>query len=121
MIEPSRGRRLRTASRRPKSGITSQQIPEMNLGKISHSSLRAAYDGAREDFMKIWISVEGLEKILAWAASIDPTINWENRFAHQCDSCRFLFEDEQVGSVIREHYRERLTDVLVSRALVSAV
>ncbi len=102
-------------------GITSQQIPEMNLGKITHRSLRDSYDGAREDFMKIWISTEGPEKILAWAATIDPMIDWQNRFAHQCDSCRFLFEDERVGNVIREHYLERIPDVLVSRALLSAV
>jgi len=100
-------------------GITSQQIPELNLGKIKDHALTNMYDVARTDFMKIWLSVEGPEKILAWAASIDPNIDWENRFSHQCDACRFLHEDEKVATVIATCYEERVADILLTKSLIT--
>ena len=42
-----------------------------------------------------------------------PTIEWENRFAHQCDICRFMYQSPQTKRVIREHYQEVVGDVLL--------
>jgi len=53
----------------------------------------------------------GPEKILAWAATKDPSIQWENKYAHICHACRELYHDTRVRTVIRKHYEEKLMDV----------
>jgi hypothetical protein len=65
-------------------GLTRHRIPEMMLGSLQENSLSNQIDEAFRDFMKIWLYTEGPEKILAWAASKDPSIQWENRYAHVC-------------------------------------
>jgi hypothetical protein len=57
--------------------------------------------------------VDGPEKIVAWAGQKHPSIEWENRFAHQCDICRFMYQSPQIKRVIREHYQEVVGDVLL--------
>jgi hypothetical protein len=69
-------------------------------------------DAGAHDFMKIWLHVDGPERILAWAASKDPGIDWEGRYAHHCHACLALFEDPLVRTAIRAHHRERVDDVL---------
>ena len=69
------------------------------------------------DFLKIWLFVEGPEKILAWAATKDPTIAWENLYAHNCDACRRLYTDLAVMRAIEHHYEEKYLEVLQKYAL----
>lgn len=98
-------------------GITSEQIPELTLGSLDHRAMQEMYDDALQDFMKIWIAVDGPERILAWAASRDATIEWQDRFAHKCHACQFMYQDPKVKNVIREHYQDVATDVLMRFAL----
>ena len=64
--------------------------------------------------MKLWIHYKGPEKILAWAAEKNPTIVWENMYAHRCQACHRIYKDPEVSNVVREHYAELLADVLQS-------
>ena len=92
-------------------GLTRAEIPELNLGSLKNSSMQALFSDALNDFLKIWIFVEGPERILAWAAEKNPSIDWENKYAHICHSCRALYNDPKVAEVICEHYHERFADV----------
>jgi hypothetical protein len=78
------------------------------------------YESAVRDFLKVWIFVEGPEHILAWAASIDPTIDWENKYNHHCDACRAMYDDPKVRRVVREHYQEKKADILLRFSLLNA-
>lgn len=98
-------------------GLTREQIPEMAVGHVS-TGLAAAVQAAGSDFMKIWISVDGPERILAWAAGIDPRIQWEQRYSHHCDACRAVYDDPLVRAVISGHWRDRETDVMQRHALM---
>ncbi len=92
-------------------GLTRQQISELNVGSLREQSLRALFKKAVQDFLKIWLFVEGPAHIVAWAAEKDPTIQWENRFAHICDICRFMYHDSKVKKTIRDRYEEKILDV----------
>lgn len=92
-------------------GLTRAQIPELNLGSLKTSSLQELFDEATQDFLKIWIFTDGPEKILAWAAEKDPSIDWENKYAHICHACRALYHDSKVRQVIRDHYQEKVNEV----------
>jgi len=93
-------------------GLSRELIPELSIewGENSLSELLAE---AGREFMKIWLFVDGPERILAWAASKNPQIDWECRYAHHCHACLALFQDPLVRATISENYRERVDDVLM--------
>jgi hypothetical protein len=93
-------------------GLSREQIPELN-DRWQESQLETLLVKAGKDFMKIWLFVEGPERILAWAAGKDPSIDWEGRYVHRCHACLALFQDKRVRSAIAEHYHERVDDVLM--------
>jgi hypothetical protein len=93
-------------------GLTREQIPELNAGSLREASMASLVDSMCNDFLKIWVSVDGPAHILAWAAERDPEIQWEGRFAHHCDSCRFMYSDPRVRAVISAHWQEAADDVL---------
>lgn len=92
-------------------GLTRELIPELNED-WGTGPLQELVRTASRDFMKIWLYVDGPERILAWAAQKDGRIEWENRYAHHCHACLAVFADPLVREVIRTHYRERVDDVL---------
>jgi hypothetical protein len=101
-------------------GLTREKIPELNTD-LDGTGWDSLLEEGGNDFMKIWIAVDGPEKILAWAASKDPEIYWEDRYAHHCHACLGLFADARVRSAIRAHYRERIDDVVMRYCLLLRV
>lgn len=92
-------------------GLTREHIPELNIA-WDGGSLDTVLEPAGRDFLKIWLHVDGPERILAWAAGKNPRIEWEDRYAHHCHACLALFDDPLVREAIRTHHRERVDDVL---------
>ena len=99
-------------------GLSREMIPELNMDIGPHESITDRCREASSDFLKIWLRVEGPERILAWAASKDPTIEWENRYSHHCHACLALFSDEKVRKVIRLHHQEKIPEVLLKFSLM---
>ena len=97
-------------------GLTREKIPELNA-PWKRGFLGEQLEEAGKDFMKIWLFVDGPEKILAWAASKNPEIDWENRYAHHCHACLRVFSDSLIRETISKHYRERVDDVLMRYSL----
>ena len=93
-------------------GLGMRNIPELQLGRIDEISIEEADKRGENDFLKRWIRVEGPERILAWAAAHDQSIEWENMYAHRCQTCIRLYKDKKVRDVIRDHYEEKIPDVL---------
>lgn len=99
-------------------GLGMRRIAELQLGNIGSVTLAEADANAEDDFLKRWIRVEGPEKILAWAAKHDQTIDWENMYAHKCQACIRIYKDKKVRDVIREHHTETIADVLFGEWLL---
>jgi Radical SAM superfamily len=99
-------------------GLGLRLIPELNLGHIDHVSLNEAIADAENDLLKRWIRLEGPERILAWAAQKDPSIEWEGRYAHRCQACLRLYQDPAVRAVIAEHHQEKVPDLLFGEYLL---
>jgi hypothetical protein len=93
-------------------GLTREQIPELDLGSLQETPMTALVKEMTDDFLKIWLAVDGPAHIVAWAAEHDPGIAWEGRFAHHCDACLFMYSDAQVRRVIAAHWEEVADDVL---------
>lgn len=97
-------------------GLVREKIPELNADWVP-GTFGDLVEAGGSDFLKIWLWVDGPDRILAWAASKDPRIEWENRYSHHCQTCLALFSDERVRDVIRNHFRERVEDVLFRYAV----
>jgi Radical SAM superfamily len=97
-------------------GLAREKIPELNAD-WAPGMFRELIEAGGSDFLKIWLWVDGPDRIMAWAASKDPRIEWEDRYSHHCQTCLALFSDERVRDVIRKHFRERVDDVLFRYAV----
>jgi len=93
-------------------GLTRELIPELHLKEKDLNSLVENYHSAARDFLKLWIHVEGPEKIIAWAADKDPSIEWEYKYAHRCHACYALYQDSRIQEVIRKYYHEKEEEIL---------
>ncbi len=99
-------------------GLGTQAIPELHVGQVGLDSIQAINATIENDFLKRWIKIEGPERILAWAAEKDPSICWENMYAHRCQACKRLYSDERVKQVITEFHEEKILDVLTKEWLL---
>lgn len=99
-------------------GLTREQIPELRLGGLDRQTMAGLVGDASKDLMKLWLSLEGPERILSWSATVDPSIEWEDRFAHPCDACRALYQDPKVRQAIRTQGHTKRNDLLVRQALI---
>src|SRR5262249_36577895 len=93
-------------------GLGMRSIPELQIGHVATTTIAEADAEAEQDFLKRWIRLEGPERILAWAATHDPEIEWEGMYAHRCQACMRLYKDRRVRDVIAEHHEEKLADVV---------
>lgn len=101
----------------PCCGLGIRFVPELQIGNIGEVTILEATQKAEGDFLKQWIRLEGPEKILAWAATIDPSIEWENMYAHHCQACIRLYRDQKVRKVIAERGAARFGELVEAGVL----
>ena len=75
-------------------------------------SMNSLYARHVHDILKIWLAIEGPDRILAWAATKDRSIEWENRYSHLCDSCRAVYSDERVTAAIHTYGHEKFDELM---------
>jgi hypothetical protein len=93
-------------------GLTFEHIPEMKLGDARTRRLRDLYDAQLEDFFKIWIRVEGPERIFHFATLKDPALAYPDAATHPCQTCAALFLNPRVRRVLQAHYLEKVPEVM---------
>ena len=94
-------------------GLGMRITPELNVGvSTGEHFLQNAIRDAESDLLKLLLHYKGPEKLLAWAATKNPEIAWENLYAHKCQACLRIYKDPKVGSVVRQHHTELIADVL---------
>jgi hypothetical protein len=64
--------------------------------------------------VKLLIKQLGPENLLAKVEDIDPKVEWENKYAHQCQACTRIFADKTVLKVIHDHEDRFLKELAVS-------
>lgn len=101
-------------------GLPRESLPDLTAGNLRDRSLLELVDEGLHDFMKIWLFIEGPERILEWASNHDPEILWENMYAHNCDACREMYKSSRVQKVIEERYTEKYDEIIELYALYLA-
>lgn len=98
-------------------GLGMRLIPELQVGTIA-DGLEDAMNTAEDDFLKRWLRVDGPEKILAWAASRNTELRWEDMYAHRCQACLRIYKDPAVRETIRRLHAEAIPDVVMAEYLL---
>jgi len=94
-------------------GLGMRITPELNVGNSQGEQfLKTAIREAESDLLKLLLRYKGPEQLLAWAATKDPEIAWENLYAHKCQACLRIYKDQKVAKVIREHHTELIGETL---------
>lgn len=91
-------------------GLSVEHIPEMTIGKIE-DKLTEAYARQMQDFLKIWLYVDGPKKILDHVQEWDKTISVP-KFMHACQVCAYIYQNPKIQEVIRLNFKECYREVL---------
>lgn len=83
-------------------GLGMRKIKELqHLSFKDDKALHGSIEQAERDLVKWALSALGPERLVAWAAERDPSIEWEGRYAHRCHACIRMYEDPKISAVIK--------------------
>jgi hypothetical protein len=112
-------------------GLTLEEIPEMWLGDLKTRTILEIITEQQDDFIKIWIHMEGPKKIYEYARKLNPSIQPPLEKAHICDICRAMYGDEKIRAILRhslpanyleiiEAYQKRINNSRLLQAISKA-
>lgn len=92
-------------------GLTASHIPEMNLGKLNSDNLTELFSDHTQDFLEIWIFVDGpykiLEKVSEWNSKVKIP-----EFYHKCLACAYIYQTEVVRQTILDNYDQIFQEII---------
>lgn len=92
-------------------GLTACHISEMNLGKLTSDNICQLFSEHCQDFLKIWLFVEGPYKILQKVKEWDNDLYIPD-FHHKCLACAYIYQNEEIKKNILMNYKEVFQDVI---------
>lgn len=92
-------------------GLTLEHIPEMKIADLGKTPLASGFTAQYEDFLKIWIHVDGPSKIVRrlFPENADQLLG---NSMHMCQACAILHKHPQIKEAIKARYSEFVPDVL---------
>lgn len=85
-------------------GLTFEHIPEMKLGTIDQIKNYRAQQ--QDDFLKLWLRVDGPYKILKEALGENSPI--VQKITHQCQACVILHQNEDSIRYLQENFHRKI-------------
>lgn len=95
-------------------GLHLERIPDLHLGSVADRTVSQILNQTPDDFLKIWIHVEGPERVLEFVKEKLPTYELPTQAVHPCTTCLHLYRDETAKAVLREHYREKVDAIMMT-------
>ncbi len=92
-------------------GLTFEHIPEMRLGKYSDAPLKTYISDMADDFLKLWIHMDG-PRAIAQAVLGDKRNARMEAAVHICQECAILHQDPEIIDAIKKRYREFMPEVI---------
>ena len=95
-------------------GLTMEYIPCMKAGKYQKGLLKEMYYNNFNDFMKIWLKVDGPEKILYYAYQKNKNLEkYIKSIVHPCQACAIIYKNPEVRETLNNHYKEIVTSTII--------
>jgi hypothetical protein len=101
-------------------GFTMESTPALRLGSVCELSISEVLAAPPDDFLKIWLHVEGPERILDFIAEHDPTFVRPAANLETCDACAYLHGDRKAQEVLAREYEPIVADTLLRFRLLMA-
>lgn len=92
-------------------GIGLSRIPYFRLGNVHKEPVNIVYERAFKDVLKVWLFVEGPEKILEYVLTKNPEWKINSFGTHRCDACRVIFSDKRIIPFLRNNYDDYIDHV----------
>ena len=93
-------------------GLHLEKIPELKLGSIANTRMIDVLSNNPDDVLKIWIHLDGPEKILTMAKERQPSLALPLTSVHPCETCLFLYKSPELKQVIIDLCREHQKDIM---------
>ena len=78
-------------------GLTFEYIPELKVGRIGEGrSLIEMYENGLNDFLKIWVHVDGPRKIVKTLMGGGPESATVEEHVHICQSCVYMYQTPKI-------------------------
>lgn len=93
-------------------GLTLEYIKEVHLGRLDWegSNLVKLYWSQLNDFLKIWIHMDGPTRIIKTLLGEEKA--GERKFVHMCESCSVLHNDPEIRKALESNYLQFAPKVL---------
>lgn len=93
-------------------GLTLEQIPEMVVGSLRNNTMSELLASTQDDFLKIWIYLQGPDAVLRYARKLDPRIQSPRQQAHTCEVCRYIYRNARIRETVMNHPPENMRDII---------
>lgn len=95
-------------------GLTMEYIPSMKLGEFKDKDLKKLHYEQFNDFMKIWIFVEGAEKVLYYASQKNnKLVKYIQTIVHPCQACAYIYNSKEIRETLFKYYHEVFDSVIL--------
>jgi len=101
-------------------GLNLEHIPELHVASLRQRTLKQALEAVPPDLLKMWIHLEGPERVLEFVRERLPAFPLPLDSAHICHTCQYLFRSPEALRILREHQAEVEDRVLEQYLLLAA-
>lgn len=94
-------------------GLTAKYIKYLDLGNLKTESLKKIFENQFNDFLKIWIYVEGPHKIIEFLSKYsDLNLKYYDGL-HDCQVCAVIFNNIGCQTILKQHYKEVFSNIIL--------
>lgn len=92
-------------------GLTFEHIPELQVGTIGDTRIGDAVNDITDDFLKIWLHIDGPTEIVRKIGSEEDICRIE-KTVHICQACAVLHQSAPLRAALKDRYAEFVPDVM---------
>ena len=97
-------------------GLTSEYIIPLRLGSVKESEIKHLYESQFQDFLKIWLFIEGPMSILKFIYE-KRKVQYGFITGHICNICSEIFKERENIEILQLNYKEAMARVLLKYSL----
>lgn len=98
-------------------GLTLDYLDSMIIGKLDDVNIKDKYVSQFNDFLKIWIYVDGPERIYNYCLSIDKSLDRDPLLVHSCQFCAELYNNIKLRQILMETWQTVVEEVMFRYAV----
>lgn len=93
-------------------GLTAKYIPELYIGNLNRNEMVNLYETALNDFLFIWIRLDGPINVLKKLSADHSELKFPNGIKHPCQACYILYNDCTFRKYINEYWKSYVKEIL---------